>query len=101
MSNLIHLRSESEVRSLLANKKTDRFAILYHSEWDKYSKRILSLAESYSVRKPNKRVYCISSWDIPEAFAAFQVMSAPTVVDVKGGKVVVHIEYPRVYDYFN
>jgi len=46
-------------------------------------------------------LYAISSWELPHAFAAFSVNSAPTVVDNASGRVSVHVEYPKVYDFFS
>ena len=94
------LTTENEIRKLLSSKKTGSFVLLYHSLWDPYSKKVMKLAEEYTCRT-NSTVYCIDSWHTPEAFAAFKVMSAPTVVEVNKGKVTVHVEYPKVYDFFS
>ena len=96
---LIHLTNEADVRELLGQKKTSSFVLLYHSIFDKYSKRIINKADKWA-EHTGKDIYCISNWDLPEAFAAFQVMSSPTIVEVRKGKVTMHIEYPKVYDYF-
>lgn len=94
---LIHLKTELEVRNLLSTKKNNKFTLLYYSLWDKYSDVILKKAEKYS---ENKDVYCVNSWDVPESFAAFKVTSVPTIVDINHGKVQMHVEYPRIYDFF-
>ena len=92
---------EANLNSLLKNKKTESFVLLYHSEWCKNSNAILEMAKEW-VEKPGDEVlYVVSSWELPHAFAAFAVTAAPTVVIVDRGKVVVHVEYPKVYDYFS
>ena len=60
----------------------------------------MTRAEAWAQEEGDEKCFVISSWELPHAFAAFAVTSAPTVVDVNKGKVVVHIEYPKVYDFF-
>ncbi len=85
---------------LLKNKKTESFVLLYHSEWSPDSSRIERLAEKWAQEEGDERLYVVSSWELPHAFAAFGISTAPSIVEVKPGKVTVHVEFPKVYDYF-
>lgn len=85
----------------MKNKRSESFILLYHSEWCRFSTRIVELAKEWALKDGNETLYLISSWELPHAFAAFAVTGAPTVIEVKNGKVIVHVEYPKVYEYFN
>ena len=88
------------LNSLLKSKKTESFVILYHSEWCEHSNIILKKAQEWAEEEGGETLYVVSSWELPHAFAAFAVSTAPTVVEVVKGRVMVHSEYPKVYDYF-
>jgi hypothetical protein len=92
---------EKVLNLLLKNKRTESFILLYHSEWCEFSTRIVELAEEWALKEGDETLYIISSWELPHAFAAFAVTTAPTVIEVIHGKVGVHVEYPKVYEYFN
>ncbi len=93
--------NEGTLNSLLKSKKTETFVILYHSEWCSYSKAILDRATRWAAEEGDETLYVVSSWELPHAFAAFAVTNAPTVVEAVRGKIIVHVEYPKVYEYFN
>ena len=92
--------NEGILNSLLKSKKTESFVILYHSEWCPYSNAILDLAKEWSEREGDETLFVVSSWELPHAFAAFAVTVTPTVVEAANGKVTVHVEYPKVHEYF-
>ena len=92
--------NEGVLNSLLKSKKTESFVILYHSEWCEYSNIILEKANEWAKKEGDETLYVVSSWELPHAFAAFAVNTAPTVVEVMNGRVMVHVEYPKVYAYF-
>jgi len=98
--NTLRRSNEGILNSLLKSKKTESFTILYHSEWCPYSLAILDLAKEWVTRKGDEILYVVSSWELPHAFAAFAVTTTPTVVVASKGKVTVHVEYPKVYEYF-
>lgn len=58
------------------------------------------MTKEWSEKQGDESLYLISSWELPHAFSAFAVTSTPTVVEVSKGKVTVHVEYPKVYEYF-
>jgi len=92
--------NEGILNSLLKSKKTESFVILYHSEWCDYSNAILEKAYAWAQEEGEEELYIVSSWELPHAFAAFAVTNAPTLVEVSNGKVTVHVEYPKIYEYF-
>lgn len=94
-------KQEGTLNLLLKNKKTKSFIILYHSEWCEASNRIIGLAQEWAQKEGDEEVYIVSSWELPHAFAAFAVTAAPALIEVKKGRVFVHVEYPKVYEYFN
>ena len=93
-------QQEAVLNSLLKNKKTESFVILYHSEWCPYCEKILARAEEWVKEAGDELLYVVSSWELPHVFSAFSVNSTPTVVEVANGRVSVHVEYPKVYDFF-
>ena len=97
------LKSEDEklLNSLLKRKKSSAYTLLYYSDWDMWSDKVLKEAEAWAAREGEEVCYLISSWELPHAFAAFSITSAPTVVEVANGAIKVHIEYPKVHSYFN
>ena len=103
MRTLKILTAEDEklLNYLLKSKKTESYTLLYHSEWDVHSNRILSVAEEWAQKEGEETCYVISSWELPHAFAAFSITTAPTVVEVNKGTTRVHVEYPKVYSYFS
>ena len=92
---------EASLNSLLKNKKKISFILLYYSEWCDNSKAIIKMAKEWLKGEGDETLYAVSSWELPHAFAAFSVNSAPTLVDNDAGKVSVHVEYPKVYDFFS
>ena len=102
MRTLKTLSSSDErlVNKLIKEKKTSSYTLLYHSEWDKYSQAIISLAEEWAKGEGDEECFVISSWELPHVFSAFGITTAPCVVDVKEGAVKVFVEYPKVYDFF-
>lgn len=66
-----------------------------------WSEKIMKEAQQWSEKEGEETCYIISSWELPHAFAAFSITSAPTVVEVNRGGIKVHVEYPRVYSFFN
>ena len=103
MRVLQNLKAEDEklLNSLLKRKKSSSYVLLYYSEWDMWSDKVLKEAEAWASREGDEVCYLISSWELPHAFAAFSITSAPTVVEVAKGSIRVHVEYPKVYSYFN
>ena len=93
--------NEGILNSLLKSKKTESFVILYHSEWCPYSTAILDKAKEWVLEEGEETLFVVSSWELPHAFAAFSVTSTPTVVEAVRGRLVVHVEYPKVFEYFS
>jgi len=95
------VKDEKVLNSLLKNKKSSSYILLYYSDWDKWSNKMLKEAEAWASKEGDEVCYLISSWELPHAFAAFSISSAPTVVEVINGDVKVYVEYPRVHRFFN
>ena len=93
-------KDEALANRLIRDKKTATYTIFYHSEWDKWSNRILALAEEWAQGEGDEECYVVSSWELPHLFSAFGITSAPSVVKVRKGNVKVFVEYPRIYEYF-
>lgn len=93
---------EKELNYLLKNKKKRAFTLLYYSEWCDRSTRIIGMLDAWKDQESTKDedVYLISSWELPHAFAAFAITSAPSIVKVNRGRVAVMVEYPKVHSYF-
>ena len=98
---LIELKTDSEVEIIGRTKRKDTFKVLFYSEWDKNCGVILKRAEKWATEEGNEKVYLVSSWKTPHAFAMFMITSAPSLVHIKKGKVKVQAEYPSVYDFFS
>jgi hypothetical protein len=96
-------RDEKVLNHLLKNKKKKAFTLLYYSEWCDRSARIVEVLNEWKLKESDKDedVYLISSWELPHAFAAFAINSAPSIVKVNRGRVSVMIEYPKVHSYFS
>ena len=103
MRTLTSLTAEDEkhLNALLKKKKSSDYILLYISEWDIWSEKILGEAQKWLEKEGDETCYIISSWELPHAFAAFSITSAPTVVEVTKGNIKVHVEYPRIYSFFN
>ena len=93
---------EKELNQLLKNKKKAVFTLLYYSEWCDRSAKIVGMLDDWKDQESTKDedVYLISSWELPHAFAAFAITSAPSIVKVNRGRVAVMVEYPKVHSYF-
>ena len=102
MRTLTVLTSKDEklVNKLIRSKRKASYILLYCSEWDKWSEKILSLAAEWASRNGGETCYVISSWELPHAFSAFGISEAPAVVKVDMGNIKVLVEYPRVVDFF-
>jgi hypothetical protein len=100
MRSVILINRERDLNQVLKRRKTEDFKILYHSLWDPYSKRIINLLDEWAGREGNETIYVVDSWDLPQAFSAFSISSAPSLVHVRSKKVRVDVEYPKVYNYF-
>ena len=94
--NLIHLTSKSQVNEVLRSVKEDSFSILFVSPWCKWSDKILELSESSSNNSP---MYVINSWDTPEAFGTYKIMSAPSILVSSQGSLKIITEYSSVYNF--
>ena len=103
MRTLTKITAENErvLNKLLKNKKKEDYILLYHSLWDDWSCKIVARAEEWVKDEGNEQLYLVSSWDAPHAFAAFAITSTPTICIVRKGRISVHVEYPRVYDFFS
>ena len=103
MRTLKKLTSEDEklLNQILKKKKSSKYTLLYYSEWDFWSDKILNLTHEWVQREGDEVCYLISSWELPHAFAAFSITSSPTVVEVNDGVVKVHVEYPKVHSFFS
>ena len=103
MRTLHRLTAEDEklLNQLLKKKKSSNYILLYYSEWDSWSDRVLSRAEEWRQREGDETCYLISSWELPHVFAAFSITTSPTVVEVKSGAVKVYVEYPKVHAFFS
>lgn len=89
------------INSIIKEKKTSSFVLLYHSEWDTYSNKAVDLAKEWASRDGNESCYVISSWELPHVFAAFGISNAPAIVEANRGNIKVYVEYPRIHDYFS
>jgi len=103
MRTLTKITAENErvLNRLLKNKKRENYILLYYSTWDEWCSRIVARAEEWVKDEGDEQLYLVSSWDAPHAFAAFAITNAPAVCVVKKGRISVHVEYPRVYDFFS
>lgn len=93
-------KDERLATKLIREKKSSKYTIFYHSEWDSWSKQALDRATAWAEEEGDETLYVISSWELPHVFSAFGITSAPAVVDVNRGNIKVFVEYPKIYDYF-
>jgi len=91
---------EKVLNRLLRNKKKEKYTLLYYSEWCRRSEQVLSYIDEWKETEGDEDMYLISSWELPHAFAAFSIMSAPAIVKVNKGRISVMVEFPKVYSYF-
>ena len=103
MRTLQILTSDDEkfVNRIIREKKTSSYTILYTSEWDPWSHKVLDAAEEWVLQEGDETCYVISSWELPHVFSAFGIATTPAVVKVNNGTIKVFVEYPKVYDYFS
>jgi thiol-disulfide isomerase/thioredoxin len=100
MRTLKKLRTEQELNSVLKERKSKNFSVLYYSTWCKWGQRIVALAEEWEKAEGNETVYLVNSWDLPESFASFSITSSPSLVHLNNKKVSVDVEYPKIYNFF-
>ena len=93
-------KDERLATRLVREKKSSKYIIFYHSEWDVWSNKALERAKTWCQEEGDETVYVVSSWELPHVFSAFGITSAPSVVEVNEGNVKVFVEYPKIYDYF-
>jgi hypothetical protein len=98
---LTELKTDSDVEIISRTKKKDTFKVLFYSEWDKDSAVILERAREWVTEEGEEKIYLISSWKTPHAFAMFMITSAPSLVHIDKGRIRVQSEYPSVYDFFS
>ena len=93
-------KDERLATKLIREKKSSKYTLFYHSEWDSWSQKALARAEEWAQDEGDDVCYVVSSWELPHVFSAFGITNAPCVVEVNRGNVKVFAEYPKVYDYF-
>ena len=98
---LTELKTDSDIEIISRTKKRDTFKVLFYSEWDKDSTVILERARKWATEEGEEKVYLVSSWKTPHAFAMFMITSAPSLVHIEKGRIRVQSEYPSVYDFFS
>lgn len=99
---LTRVTSEKELNTFLKTRKDEDFTILYYSLWDNWSDKIVELAEKAEVEdRLQYPVILVNSFELPQAFSTFSITSSPTLVHFRNGEVLVDVEYPKVYEYFN
>lgn len=102
MRQIIKVQKESVINTLLKNKKSKDFTILYHSMWDENSKKIVRLSEEWAKVEDldDTVLYTVSSWDLPHAFMAFRVTKTPTLVRCVKGRIRLMDYNPHLHKFF-
>ena len=96
---VITLEREGLLNSLIKNKRSADFKVLYYSKWDKYSTNLLEYVNSSWVnQKGDETLYLINSWDLPHSFVAFNVTSTPCIVSSVKGRIRKEDYLPRVWN---
>lgn len=101
MRQVIKVSTEEDLTALYGKKKTGTFNILYLSDWCTSCNRLLERVKEWKEKEGDEVVYTISSWDLPASFAMFMIMSAPSLVRIRNGRVRVDVEFPTIYRYFD
>jgi hypothetical protein len=77
------LRKEGHLNSIMRNKEVRPFKILFYTEWDDVSRKVVSRVEE-TMEKVGfgdcADLYLCSSWNVPHGFVAFRVAKTPCVV---------------------
>ena len=76
--------------------------VLYYSEWDKNSMKLLEYARNeWVLQKGDEILHVASSWDLPHSFVAFRVTQVPCLVRSERGRILKEDYFPRVHDFFS
>ena len=96
---IVELDREGLLNSLIKNKRSEDFKVLYYSKWDKYSTDILEYVQSSWInQKGYETLYLINSWDLPHSFVAFNVTRVPCMVSAVRGRIRKEEYLPRVWN---
>lgn len=92
-----YLTNTDDINQVLKDAKKADFVIIYTSPWCDWCKRILDMALEATNLPP---VYVINSWDNPEAWGTYKIMSAPAVLVSGKNSLKIITEYSSVYKFF-
>src|SRR5210317_1596089 len=99
LSKIHFVSDDKELNDILRSRKGTNFSVLYVSLWDQWSEKIVQAALDGEAALKTA-LYIVDSWDIPQSFATFNISSAPALVHFRKGEVLVDVEYPKVYEFF-
>ena len=96
---VIELDREGHLNSLIKNKRSEDFKVLYYSKWDKYSTKVIEYVQSsWVAQKGDETLYIVNSWDLPHSFVAFNVTHVPCMVSSVRGRIRKEEYLPRVWN---
>ena len=100
MRTVTKIIKESQINSLLKNKKGEDFMILYHSTWDEKCQKLMDQVKVWEGKNGNESLHTVSSWDVPHGFMAFRVTQVPALITCKKGRIRKEFYYSRVFGRF-
>lgn len=92
------LTNSADINDILKGVKKKEFMVLYVSPWCTWSSKIMNLCNGKSFNFP---LYIINSWDTPEAFGTYKIMSAPALLVSNKGRLSIITEYSSVHKFIS
>jgi len=99
LSKIHFVANDKELNDILRSRREVNFSVLYVSLWDQWCEKIVQKALDVEAHL-EAPLYIVDSWNLPQAFATFNITSAPALVHFRKGEVLVDVEYPKVYEFF-
>jgi len=93
---ILSLTTLASINSVLKGAKREDFIILYTSTWDTWSNKVTDLLDGIDT---DLSIYIVNSFDTPEAFGTYKLMSAPSLVISSYNSLKIITEYSSVYKY--
>jgi len=100
--SLVVLNRESQLNSLIKNKRDEDFRVLYYSLWDEYSTKIVeNLRKEWVDKEGEETLFLVNSWDLPHSFVAFHVTKVPCLVSAVNGRIRKEDQPSRIWKSLN
>lgn len=90
------IETEHQLNKIIKEIKQDGLHahILFVSLWDNHCNLLVEALEDYDGDDP---VYIVNSWDTPHSFVIHSVTKTPTLVSMRGEKVLFEEWLPAIY----